>query len=77
MNKRLTTENWYKFLREMDGETSLSIMRAKEEIAQLEAMIESLEDAIRDHKDRISFLQQEIGFDEYSASQIKEDEDGR
>jgi hypothetical protein len=76
MNKRLVTENWYKFLNEMDGETSLAVMKAREEIAQLEAMIESLEDAIRDHKTRISFLEQEIGFDEYSASQIKEDKDG-
>ena len=76
MKKRLVTENWYKFLNEMDGETSLAVMKAREEIAQLEAMIESLEDAIRDHKARISFLQQEIGFDEYTASQIKEDKDG-
>ena len=76
MSKRIVTENWYKFLNEMDGETSLGIMRAQEEIAQLEAMIESLEEAIREHKARISFLQQEIGFDEYSVSQMKEDKNG-
>ena len=76
MSKRLVTENWYQFLKEMDGESSLAIMKAQEEIAQLEAMIENLEEAIRDHRARIDFLQKEIGFDRFSASQMKEDKNG-
>ena len=76
MSKRLVTENWYKFLNEVDGETSLGIMKAEEEIAQLEAMIENLEETIGTYKARIEKLKREIGFDEFSASQINEDKDG-
>ena len=76
MSKRLVTENWYKFLNEMDGETSLAVMKAKEEIAQLEAMVENLEETIMTYKARIEKLKREIGFDEFSASQMKEDKDG-
>tara|TARA_R100000152_G_C6583897_1_gene46774 strand:- start:261 stop:494 length:234 start_codon:yes stop_codon:yes gene_type:complete len=75
-NKRLITENWYKFLNEMDGETSLGVMKAQEEIAQLEAMIENLEETIETYKARIEVLQREIGFDQHSALQMKEDKDG-
>jgi hypothetical protein len=74
-NKRLITENWYKFLNEMD-ESSAETARALEEIAQLEAMVENLEETAMVYKARIEFLREQISFDDHSASQIKEDKDG-
>lgn len=75
MSKRLITENWYKFLKETD-DSGLDIMKATEEIAQLEAMVENLEETIRSYRARIKHLEDQMSYDEYSASQIKEDKDG-
>ncbi len=72
---KLITESWYKFLNEMQ-EYGLDTLRAKEEIAQLEAMIENLEETVSVYKARIEYLKQQIDFDDYSASQIKEEKDG-
>jgi len=75
MSKRLVTENWYRFLSEGEG-SSLDIYHTKEEIAQLEAMVEGLTEKIQVYRARIEYLQDQIAFDEYSSDQIKEDKDG-
>ncbi len=76
MSKRIVTENWYKFLKEMYEIEGIDSIKAREEIAQLEAMVENLEDTIAAYKARIEYLERQISFDTHSSSQMKEDKDG-
>ena len=65
-NDRKITEAWYDFMSQnsdIDDPTSPDIARAEEEIAQLEAMIESLEENIKMHKARIQYLREQISYD--------------
>lgn len=57
-------------------ESGPETMRAMEEIAQLEAMVENLEETASTYKARINYLKEQISFDVHSASQMKEDKDG-
>ena len=73
MNKRLITENWYKFLNETDyrdaPEEGLATQKALEAIEKLKLQKALIEKEIEE-------LEKQISFGKQSVSQIKEDKDG-